>query len=227
MQIKISIFIASFLFFSLELFSEETGILFQYKSSLGYIWKTFGKATVQPKYEGEVLNKIPNGFGVLSYPFSNGKSVVGEWKNGNEWNTEHFDKEGILLGIFENGEWTLKWGSLFQINVEGNLKWSEYGKKDLNWEYIGFIEKMNPHGKGVIKSPDGEKYVGEFKNGLFDGQGEYTKLNGYVITSMNPLLPSDVPPNKLPSKGIAFNQSHTFLNGQVITLHTISNGAVK
>ena len=78
--------------------SEETGVLYQYKTSSGFVWKTFGKANVQPKYEGEVSKKNPEGFGVLSYPFTDGKSVVGEWKDGKEWNTEHYSKDGILLG---------------------------------------------------------------------------------------------------------------------------------
>ena len=176
---KIILFIFTCLFLTLNLFSQEVSVLFQYKTSSGFVWKTFGNSSVQPKYEGEVFNANPNGFGVLSYPFSNGKSVVGEWKNGSEWNTEHFNKEGILLGIFENGEWTLKWGTLFKINLDGDFKWAQSGKKDLHWKYRGFIEKMKPHGKGALNSPEGENYEGEFRYGLFDGQGEYTKPSGY------------------------------------------------
>ena len=105
-----------FFFFNSQIFSEKTDVLFQYKSSFGFVWKKFGKGSVQPKYEGEVLDKKPDGFGVLSYPFSHGKNIVGEWKKGEEWNTEHFNKEGIVLGKFENGVWILKWGTLFEVN---------------------------------------------------------------------------------------------------------------
>ena len=176
---KIILFIFTSLFLTFNLFSQEVGDLFQYKTSLGFVWKKFGNGSVQPKYEGEIFNENPNGFGVLSYPFSDGKSIVGEWKNGSEWNTEHFNKNGILLGIFENGKWTLKWGTLFKVSTDGVFKWSESGKKDLHWKYLGFIENMKPHGEGVINSPEGEYYEGEFKDGLFDGQGQYTKPNGY------------------------------------------------
>ena len=74
--------ILSIFLFSSPLFCQETGVLFQYKISSGFVWKTFGKGKVQPKYEGEVSAGIPEGFGILSYPFTDGKSVVGEWKDG-------------------------------------------------------------------------------------------------------------------------------------------------
>ena len=90
----ILIIIISLLLFTFTLFgqSKEVGVLYQYKNSSGFVWKTFGKDKVQPKYEGEVSNGTPEGFGVLSYPFYDGKSVVGEWKVGKEWYTEHHKK---------------------------------------------------------------------------------------------------------------------------------------
>jgi len=147
------------------LFCQETGVLFQYKISSGFVWKTFGKDKVQPKYEGEVSAGIPEGFGILSYPFTDGKSVVGEWKDGKEWNTEHYSKEGIVLGKWENGKWILKWGVLFERMENGILVWSENGNEDYRVKYVGDIENMKPKGQGTITSPDGDKYEGEFKNG--------------------------------------------------------------
>ena len=90
--------------------SEKTGVLYQYKTSSGFVWKTFGKGVVQPKYKGEISNGTPKGLGVLSYPFTNGKRVVGEWKDGKEWNTEHYKKDGKVIGKWVNGKWILKWG---------------------------------------------------------------------------------------------------------------------
>ena len=48
----------------------------------------------------------------------NEKSVVGEWKNGKEWNTKHTKKDGNLIGKWVNGEWVngewkISWGVLF------------------------------------------------------------------------------------------------------------------
>ena len=59
----------SILLFSSSLFSQskETGVLFQYKTSSGFVWKTFGKDEVQPKYNGDISNGNPEGLGVLSY----------------------------------------------------------------------------------------------------------------------------------------------------------------
>ena len=36
------------------LFGQETGVLYQYETSSGIQWKTFGDGTVQPKYEGKI-----------------------------------------------------------------------------------------------------------------------------------------------------------------------------
>ena len=108
----ILILLISILLFSSPLFgqSKETGVLYQYKSSSGFVWKTFGKGEVQPKYKGEISNGTPEGLGVLSYPFTDGKRVVGEWKDGKEWNTEHYKKDGKVIGKWVSGKWILKWG---------------------------------------------------------------------------------------------------------------------
>ena len=174
--------ILSIFIFTSPLFCQETGVLFQYKISSGFVWKTFGKGKVQPKYEGEVSAGIPEGFGILSYPFTDGKSVVGEWKDGKEWNTEHFSKEGIVLGIWENGKWILKWGVLFERMGNGILVWSENGNEDYLVKYVGDIENMKPKGQGTTTSPDGDKYEGEFKNGKKHGKGTLTSPDGYSYT---------------------------------------------
>jgi len=99
--------ILSILLLSSPLFGQETGVLYQYESSSGIQWKTFGNEKVQPKYEGEIKNGKMDGLGVLTYPYD-GKNIVGEWKNGKEWNTKHTKKDGTLLGKYENGKWIVK-----------------------------------------------------------------------------------------------------------------------
>ena len=93
-------------------FGEETGVLYQYETSSGIKWKSFGDGKVQPKYTGEIKNGIMDGLGVLTYPYGE-KSVVGEWKNGKEWNTKHTKKDGTLIGKFENRKWILMLGVLY------------------------------------------------------------------------------------------------------------------
>ena len=165
--------------FNLFAQSSEIGVLYQFKSSSGLVWKTFGQDKVQPKYEGEVSNGAPDGFGVLSYPFSYGKSVVGEWKIGKEWFTEHFNKEGTLLGKYVNGKWVMKWGVLFQ-NFKKNVKeeWYEEGDEKKDRKYVGNVDNGKPNGQGIETSPEGEKYEGEWKDGEKNGQGKLIQVDG-------------------------------------------------
>ena len=158
--------------------SKETGVLYQYKTSSGFVWKTFGKGEVQPKYKGEISNGTPEGLGVLSYPFTDGKRVVGEWKDGKEWNTEHYKKDGKVIGKWVNGKWILKWGVLCGTLEEGTMVWFEKCYDGVESKYVGDIENMKPNGQGILTSLDGYKYVGEFYDGKQHGQGTITFSDG-------------------------------------------------
>ena len=175
------LFIITFQIFTFNLYaqSSETGVLYQFKSSSGLVWKTFGKDKVQPKYEGEVSNGAPDGLGVLTYPFSYGKSVVGEWKIGKEWYTEHYNKEGTLLGKYVNGEWILKWGILFRQSEKNGIEaWYEDGDEKKESKYVGDITNGKPNGQGTETSPEGETYEGEWKDGKKEGQGKFIQVDG-------------------------------------------------
>ena len=76
--------ILSLLLLSSPLFgqSQETNVLYRWKTSSGFQWKTFGNGEVKPKYVGEISNGEPDGNGILTY--SNGDKYEGEWKDGNE-----------------------------------------------------------------------------------------------------------------------------------------------
>ena len=71
------IILISILLLSSPLFGQETSVLYQYETSSGLVWKTFGDGKVQPKYKGEIKNGKMNGLGVLIYPYD-GKSIIGE-----------------------------------------------------------------------------------------------------------------------------------------------------
>ena len=100
--------------------------LYMWGKGPDYVWKGFGEKETHPKYEGEVSNGKPNGFGVLTYPYDE-KSVVGEWKNGKydgqviltfpdgekyegeykngkEWNGTYYDNNGKKEYKLVNGE---------------------------------------------------------------------------------------------------------------------------
>ena len=65
----------SFLLLSSPVIGQETGVLYQYETSTGIKWKTFGNEKLQPKYEGEIKNGKMDGLGVLTYPYDE-KSVL-------------------------------------------------------------------------------------------------------------------------------------------------------
>ena len=106
----------SILLLSSPLFGQEYGVLYQYETSSGIQWKTFGDGKVRPEYEGEIRNGKPDGFGILIWfdgrkyvgnfkdgkmdgqgtlTFSSGEKYVGEWKDGKPWNGTGYEKMGI------------------------------------------------------------------------------------------------------------------------------------
>ena len=106
------------LLLSSPLFGQETGVLYQYETSTGIQWKTFGDVKVPPEYEGEIRNGKPDGFGILirfdgkkyvgewkdgmrsgqgTETWSSGWKYVGEWREGKPWNITIYGKSGIII----------------------------------------------------------------------------------------------------------------------------------
>ena len=178
------IIILSILLLSSPVIGDEPVVLYQFETSTGLVWKTFGDGKVQPKYTGEIKNGEMDGLGVLIYPYDD-KSILGEWKNGKEWNTKHNKKDGTLIGKFENGEKI--WGVLYRGSRNGKLGWYEEewdeveNNKNIDYgKYVGGIQDGKRHGIGTLTSPDGDKYVGKFRNGKKHGQGTFS-LSGSKI----------------------------------------------
>ena len=94
------IILISFLLLSSPVIGQETGILYQYETSGGIKWKTFGDGKVQPKYKGEIKNVKPNGQVIMTYP--DGRQYVGEW-SGVTWNGQ--GKYTFKDGFGYEGEW--------------------------------------------------------------------------------------------------------------------------
>ena len=167
----------SILLLSSPVIGQETGVLYQYETSGGKKWKTFGDGKVQPKYKGEIKNGIMDGLGVLTYPYDE-KNIVGEWKEGKEWNTKHTKKDGTLIGKFENGKWIVSWGVLYFGLRNGKYGWEEDGDEKKNSKYVGEVKYGIPYGQGTYSFPNGDKYVGDWKDGKKHGYGTLTYLNG-------------------------------------------------
>ena len=158
--------ILSFLLLSSPVIGEEVGVLYQYETSTGIQWKTFGNEKVQPKYEGEIKNGKMDGLGVLIFPYG-GKSVVGEWKNGKEWNTKHTKKDGTIVVKYAEGLKTF--GVLYSCYLNNDFIFAadaDYCKEGTLGNWLGEIMNKKPHGDGVYFDEIGNKFVGEWKNGF-------------------------------------------------------------
>ena len=70
--------------------------------------------------------------------------------------------------------------TLYEWKTSSGIQWREIGDKDFHAKYQGDVVIGKPHGVGTLVYPDGNKYVGEWMNGLFHGQGIYTiASNGF------------------------------------------------
>ena len=89
-------------FISSNLFGQETGVLYLYKTSSGYAWGTFEDGKVQSKYNGEIKNGRPNGFGYQTY--KNGNKYFGEHKKGlpNGEGRSIYPDGSMYLGEYKN-----------------------------------------------------------------------------------------------------------------------------
>jgi len=66
----ILIILSILLLSSPPLFVQETGFLYQYGTSSGIQWETFGDGKVQQKYKGGIKNGEMDGLGVCRAKFS-------------------------------------------------------------------------------------------------------------------------------------------------------------
>ena len=137
---KYILIILSILLLSSPLFGQtkETGVLYPWKTSSGYGWKTFGDGNLQPLYKGEISNGKPDGLGILyngvylkrfynlpkvkfigewengeihgqgTLTLSSGMKKIGEFRRGFPWNTTSYDKNGNILGKWVNGKLKVK-----------------------------------------------------------------------------------------------------------------------
>jgi len=64
--VKHLLIILSLLILSSPVIGQETGVLYQYESSSGFVWKSFEEKDTQPKYKGQVENGEPNGQGTYT-----------------------------------------------------------------------------------------------------------------------------------------------------------------
>ncbi len=118
-------------------------------------------------YEGNFVNEKPNGKGTMDY--GNGEKFVGNFKDGQE------DGDGILYKkntaqnvTYTNGKVNVKTN---QTIIGGNAPIIH-----------GCVQGDCYNGYGIIKFDSGNRYEGNFVNGIKSGEGTFYFAQGNVFT---------------------------------------------
>jgi|GEM_PF-416126 hypothetical protein len=128
---------------------------------------------------GCISGNCDNGYGV--YTFDSGEKYVGDWINGK--------RNGNGINTWANGEqfdggWKedKRHGYGKQIYTDGEIKtgfWEEGTYIGTNVAKSGCISGDCQSGYGTYLSTNGDKYEGNFKNGTYEGQGNYDFAEGH------------------------------------------------
>jgi len=136
--------------------SHKGETLYVWETSSGKEWKYFGDKETHPVYEGQVENGIPNGLGVLIFPYDGG-SLVGEWKNGDVYKIEYRTKGGTVWGKFEmgkNGKGTL---SYYRREEKGERRF--VGEMKFGKEWNGTVYETYYNEKDIFVEEERIKIV--------------------------------------------------------------------
>ncbi len=124
------------------------------------------------RYEGEIRNHQGCLSGNCKDEYSvlveNGNQYFGQFKNGKP--------NGIGKYILSNGD--IYKGSVSDGKIEGHgtIEYADTKSPDAKIRYVGDIKNGKPHGYGSMLFGNGHMYYGQFKAGLFDGQGIYEDI---------------------------------------------------
>ena len=77
-----------------------------------------------------------------------------------------------VIGDNHKGETLYLWET-----SSGGEVWKGFGDKETHSVYKGDVKNGVPNGLGIMIDNIGGKYIGEWKDGLFHGQGKFTSLN--------------------------------------------------
>ena len=77
-----------------------------------------------------------------------------------------------VIGDNNKGETLYKWFT------SSGVVWKGIGDKNIHHVYKGDVVNGIPNGVGILTSPNGSKYFGEFKGGRPNGQGKDTWSDG-------------------------------------------------
>lgn len=118
-------------------------------------------------YEGNFINEKPNGKGTMDY--GNGEKFVGNFKNGQEDGDGILYKNNLAKNVnYSNGKMKIKEKS---VVIGGNIP------------TVAGCEKGDCYnGFGIVKFDSGNRYEGNFENGIKSGEGKFYFAGGNVFT---------------------------------------------
>lgn len=152
--------------------------------SLVALFLLFGRGSAE-KYQGELLDGQPHGFGVWKHPSGVtyvGEFIDGQWSGRGTWthpdgikyagdwlSGEHHGRGTLILpgGARYDGEWVKG-----KKQGPGIYRWPD-GKI-----YIGWWSEDRHEGFGVLENPDGFSYRGEWVEGYRSGEGNASYPDG-------------------------------------------------
>ena len=148
-----------------QIFSQETGELYHYRTSSGYKWMNFKDEKYKRKYKGEIRNGIPHGFGIQFY--KNGDTYFGEHKHGtpNGKGRAIYNDGAMYLGEYKNGK----------FHGKGKFIWKD------GYYHEGEFKNGTPNGEGIETLPNGQ-LKGEYKDGKPWNARGYDK-EGQIISN--------------------------------------------
>ncbi|MBL7035920.1 MAG: hypothetical protein ISR93_09275 [SAR324 cluster bacterium] len=171
------------------------GVLYREKNHLswkksGKKWFLKGNDRLMLKYEGEIVNEVPNGKGIEIYP--NGRKFEGTYINGVRMEgTEEFVNGDYYVGKFKerlpHGQGIL-WIEKRKSKYVGNFRYGFYSGEGTitlanGSEYIGSFENNDYHGKGTFTSSEGTKFIGTWKKGN-PWNVDVKEVNGRIYKNM-------------------------------------------
>ena len=166
-------------------------------NSSGFFHKCFVSYTTDKgdKYIGEWGDRSTSNEGVFSSPSSNkfveklnGHGVatfkdehkfVGEFKNGKPHGKGTlFDSDGSIIN---QGLWTdgiFQFSAFQSVSYKGQGTYTYAGNKYVGDWMLGMF-----NGQGTLTLSSGGKYVGEFKDNKYNGQGSLFAINGRIVVA--------------------------------------------
>lgn len=145
-------------------------------------WTKDGEVTCS--YEGEFADDWINGYGIYTWNGQGFQTYEGEVENGkmNGQGTLTYADGSVYEGEFVNGQ---KNGEGTYTKADGTVvteNWVNGNKIETltleNGTYTGGVANGKPEGQGTMEYTNGQKYEGEWKDGVRSGKGRCTWPDG-------------------------------------------------